>query len=693
VRRPPAENPTVSTDHSKAGRADWRRAAVWFAVALTGQGVSLALIDAGTRLRYQHYRVTPAALASDWWLWALVALQAFVVVVAWTRLRRAGSWWAGPVSMPALVGAVVSMWVTSAIISRDLWAYAFELTCAMLVQIVALATVILGVGALPASRRMAAIGRWLRGRVRPAPARRGDRLTWAMAATVTVAAAALNVVVYERHPHVPDEVVYLLHAGYFADGKLWLPLPPAPRAFEVDLMFADASRWYSPTPPGWPAVLALGAFAGAPWLVNPVLAGLCIWLTWKLLSELYAPAVARLATLLLSLSPWHLFMGMSYMTHTSTLACALTAALATAWGRRYGRLRWFVLAGVAAGFVSLIRPLEGLAVMLVLGPLCLAIGGRWSIRPALTIGATFALTASLVLPYNAALTGDPLSFPIMAYVDRYYSPNANALGFGPDRGLGWAIDPRPGHTPVEGIVNTAVNAAQMNTELFGWACGSLVGVLALFVLRRWQRADLLLVAGVAWIVGLHFFYWYTGGPDFGPRYWFLTIVPLVGLTARGIQEIERAFDRRAAGRAVIAALVLSAMAAVTFIPWRAVDKYRHFRGMRSGVVQLARDHRFGDSLVLIRGKRYPDWASAVVYNPTNLRSAGPVFAWDRDAEARRAAVLAFADRRVWLVNGPTVTGRGFEVAAGPLSADSLVQGSDGADDRGPVDDRGGRDRR
>ncbi|MEZ5867819.1 MAG: hypothetical protein R3D46_04865 [Defluviimonas denitrificans] len=32
-------------------------------------------------------------------------------------------------------------------------------------------------------------------------------------------------------------------------------------------------RWFSATLPGWPAVLALGALLGLPWIVNPLLAG------------------------------------------------------------------------------------------------------------------------------------------------------------------------------------------------------------------------------------------------------------------------------------------------------------------------------------------------------------------------------------------------------------------------------------
>jgi hypothetical protein len=61
----------------------------------------------------------------------------------------------------------------------------------------------------------------------------------------------------------------------------------------------------------------------------------------------------------------------------------------------------------------------------------------------------------------------------------------------------------------------------------------------------------------------------------------------------------------------------------------------------------------------------------MVYNPIDLRAEAPIFAWDRDGETRRRLLTAYPGRPVWLVNGPSVTGRGFEVAAGPLSAAEL----------------------
>ena len=51
--------------------------------------------------------------------------------------------------------------------------------------------------------------------------------------------------------------------------------------------------------------------------------------------------------------------------------------------------------------------------------------------------------------------------------------------------------------------------------------------------------------------------------------------------------------------------------------------------------------------------------------PVDLQSDQAVYAWDRDAGVREEVVRAYADRPVWRVDGPSVTGRGFEVAAAP----------------------------
>src|SRR3982074_1741694 len=42
--------------------ASWSRCGRWLALALAGQAAALQLIDAGTRIHFQHYRLPPEAL-------------------------------------------------------------------------------------------------------------------------------------------------------------------------------------------------------------------------------------------------------------------------------------------------------------------------------------------------------------------------------------------------------------------------------------------------------------------------------------------------------------------------------------------------------------------------------------------------------------------------------------------------------
>jgi hypothetical protein len=114
-------------------------------------------------------------------------------------------------------------------------------------------------------------------------------------------------------------------------------------------------------------------------------------------------------------------------------------------------------------------------------------------------------------------------------------------------------------------------------------------------------------------------------------------------------------------------------ALATFFPWRAVDKYLHYRNMRPDVRRLAESHDFGRSLVLVRGRRHPDYASAAIYNPLDFRADAPIYAWDRNADVRRRVLEAYSDRPVWVIDGPTQTGSGFRIVRGPVPAHVLIR--------------------
>ena len=667
-----------------------RRSAFWFSLAIVGQAIALQLIEAGHPMRYQHYKPLGRLFSETHPLILLcLALQTVLVAVQLRSFLPGIRGWIGQrFKAWQLIGVVLIFFVPSATVSHQVRVYLAELAFAAFIQTVNLTNIALVILELPKEafpwlkrKLVAVLGE---SREEQSEKRKGIERFGILAAVWVIAfSSALSFFVYQRHPHIPDEVVYLYHARYLAAGMLTMPAPAVPDAFYVNLMNYEKNVWFCPVPPAWPAVLALGVLFGAPWLVNPLLAGLNILLAYSLLRELYDRRIAQIAVLLLCVSPWYIFMGMNFMTHMLTLTCALLAALAVIRSRQTGKVVWAFAAGMAAGFVTLIRPLDGLIAGGVIGLWVIGVGGkRLKITSIMGFVLGCVLVAVMQLPYNKMLTGNAMVFPINAYNDKYHGPNSNAYGFGPDRGMGWPLDPNPGHGPIDALINANLNTFSINIELFGWSTGSLFLVALLLFSGTMKKSDYLMIGVFAAVFTGYFFYYFSGGPDFGARYWFLVLIPFVVLTVRGIQALEKKVASDSDGLStglstvgvgvLLAVLCLSALTLVNYFPWRAIDKYHHYLGMRPDIRELADERAFGKSLVLVRGNQHPDYASAAIYNPLDLRADAPIYAWDQNPEVRAAVLKAYSDRPVWVVNGPTITRRGFEVVEGPMSANQLV---------------------
>jgi hypothetical protein len=656
-----------------------QRFVFWLALALVGQAVALQMIEAGPTIRYQHYRPFVRLLDNTKpLLLGFLMLQTVLVLAGlrtrWTLIR---AWLGRNFRGWQLMGLGLVFALSSAAPSRELSLYIGELVLATFVQAVNLGNVVLLAWALP-DEILARTQRWVDALLGQPRARDGGDLStidgFAVVAAlwVTILAAVLAVLSYQRHPHVPDEVIYLYHARYLAAGRLSVPAPPVPEAFSFYLIPYRADQWYSIFSPGWPAMLAVGVLAGVPWLVNPVLAGINVLLVYVLLQGLYELRTARVAVLLLCASPWFLFMGMNFMAHTFMLTCALLAAVGTLWARRTGKARWALLSGGAIGCASLIRPLDGLIVAVLIGLWALGVGGRRLRVPSIAAFISGVLVVGgLVLPYNWAVTGTPTAFPLTAYYAEYFGPKVFALGFGPDRGFDWPLDPFPGHSVLDALVNAHLNTFSLNSELFGWSTGSLLLIALLLFVGAVQKSDLLMLAVLAATGGVYSLFWFSGGPDFGARYWYLMLIPLVALTARAVRHMTGMCRDELSGskevRVLVTVLILCVFSAVNYLPWRATDKYHHFRGMRPGIASLAEEYGFGRSLVLIRGN-VDDYQSAWAYNPLDFRASVPVYAWDQNAGIRAQLLKAFPDRPVWFVDGPSLTQRGYNVTAMRLPA-------------------------
>lgn len=668
-------------------RKECWQSACWFTLALAGQASSLQLIVAGIKPGFQHYKPVQAIVMNTHPLvLGILALQILLITTFLPSIWPMTRAWAIRTFKPWQVVSIATICVIPAVAgSRQITTYALELCTAAFLQLLNVANITLAVWALPNGLRSWWRDRcvtWLtqQDRSRANGQHIGNSFVLTAALWTIGVTALLAWWIYESHPHIPDEVSYLYQARYFAAGMLTMPAPPVAEAFDIDLMTYEDTRWYSPFPPGWPIALSMGVILGIPWLINPLLAGLNIPLIFALTQRLYDVPTARIAVLLLSTSPWYLFMGMNYMSHMLSLTCALIASLGVVKARSDSSIGWGLTSGGALGFASLIRPLEASILAGLLGLWALGVVGqrvRFSTLAGLALGA--ALVGSLNFPYNSLLTGDPLKFPVMDYFDKYYGPGINNLGFGPDRGIAWATDPFPGHSFLDAMVNTALNSFSVNTELFGWATGSLIFVAVVLCSRKLQPSDHLMIVFVVAVIAVHALYWFSGGPDFGARYWFLIILPCTLLTIRGIAVLEKTLPEHPArivsdhGTVLLAVIMLCALSIINFLPWRAIDKYHHYRDMRPDIRVLSHEQKFGKGLVFIKGNRHTDYASAAIYNPIDLDTDTTIYAWARTEQIYDKVVASYPDRPVWVVDGPSLTGNMYKVVAAPAEAYQLLQ--------------------
>ena len=352
-----------------------------------------------------------------------------------------------------------------------------------------------------------------------------------------VGAAAVGHLLLLGEPTLVDEMSQLADARAMAGLQPVIEAPAAAVRIQNGLM-VDAG-WVSIYPPGhsWILVAAmrlgfLGWIGALLWAGTVAAAAdLFLRVAWS------TPVAARVAGLLLALSPMGWLMGAGYLSHLSA-ALAITVAVSASSrisvrdadpsGGPISRKRdmvWGLVIGLAAGWAVTSRPLTGLVlgVMLPAGWI-LAARGRRSVRAlgaAFLGGLPFAIGLGV---WNQARFGTPLRFGYSA-------------AFGPSHGLGFHMDPwGNSYGLVEAIGYTLSDLFILGATLLETPL-SLVGLIGLILLLlpdsgRGRPAALAAV----WILsalGANALYWHHG-LHFGPRMLFETLpawVLLLSVTA------------------------------------------------------------------------------------------------------------------------------------------------------------------
>jgi 4-amino-4-deoxy-L-arabinose transferase-like glycosyltransferase len=279
--------------------------------------------------------------------------------------------------------------------------------------------------------------------------------------------------VFERLPHLEDEMAYLWQAKALAHGQTVLTLPQPVRPFWQPFVVDRFGKRFGKYSLGWPGILAIGVLLGQTWVVNAFLGALTVALTYRLGREIFGADTGLIAAALVAFSPMALLLNGTLMGHTSALFTA-TLFFYAYWRMERGKyaLRWGLIAGCALGLTLINRPLAGVAVG---APLIawsgvrlirtlIKKGGMAELRrllsPLMGLGGITLLLLLVIPAYNYAAIGDP-SQNLYLLVWSY-----DRVGFGPGYGA-------HGHTLEKGIRQTRWDLSLTAADIFGWETGTI----------------------------------------------------------------------------------------------------------------------------------------------------------------------------------------------------------------------------
>jgi 4-amino-4-deoxy-L-arabinose transferase-like glycosyltransferase len=302
----------------------------------------------------------------------------------------------------------------------------------------------------------------------------------------------LSRIVFERLPHLEDELAYVFQARILARGQLTLATPEPRIAFWQPFVVDRDGARFGKYPLGFPAQLALGEIAGAAWMVNALLGALAVAVIYRLGSEIFNRRVGIIAALLLAFSPMALLLNATLMGHTSALV--FTLLFMWAYGRirlrtedwvmsekRGDEVRWALVGGVALGMVVANRPAAAVGVALPYIAwsalrLWAARRGGWAafwrtLRPLLVLALAVLPFAAIIPLFNYAAAGDPTTnlYTLVWQYDR--------AGFGECCG-------RSGHSLERAFNHLRYDLSLFAADLHGIQIGSFTPEVVDHLLRR-----------------------------------------------------------------------------------------------------------------------------------------------------------------------------------------------------------------
>jgi hypothetical protein len=445
-----------------------------------------------------------------------------------------------------------------------------------------------------------------------------------------------------------DEGVYLLQAETLRAGSL-APDAPAADSDAFRPWFAAERRGhyilkYAPVHAS--VLAASGALTGSARPGLGAIAGAQVLLAVALARELGSSRRAALiAGALLAGTPLVIQLDITYLSYGTSLSLLLAGATATLRARRTGARGLAVLGGLAWGLALFARPYDaalfGLAAVVAVAFLRRRVPAVMPLAALLRhtlIGAMGPVV--LLLAFNRAMTGDPLSLPF-SLLDP-----SDRLGLGLRRSL-------PSQGYLDYTAARAVSSLGRNLLLVTvWAAGGVVGVgLAATTIwrRRLPSGPLLVAVLVIWPLGYALFWGsyavafiWDGALFLGPFY-FLPMVAMLAIAAAPTLDDLWRWKPIVGGVATLAAAVLSGAVVLPGL----VEQHERSQP-RDVVAEVLEDEIRAPALVFIPPVYGPFLQHPLSFLRNSPELDGPIlYALDRGDAGNARLQAAHPDRQAY----------------------------------------------
>lgn len=325
-----------------------------------------------------------------------------------------------------------------------------------------------------------------------------------------------------------DEYSYLFQAKILATGSLYAQPPPFQQAFQLHHVINDA-KWHGRYTIGWPAILAISEIFKAAWLLKAMLGGATIMAVFTLANKLHGRRAAIFASAVLAASPFFIFNSASLYPHTASLLFSAVFAIFFFHSLGKQSLPSQIISGAALGAVFTIRPIDaaitGLpfaiyAAMTIRDPKKLA-AKTWAIL------AAAAAVASIQLLVNYFFTKNPLTFTYQTY------------------------------DPSEKFALRASALAHLLYRLGLLAIW--MPFFALIFFAGKEKKNILLISMIAVNILVYLAFPFTGGDQFGPRYYFPSLISMAILAGSAFSKLKVSIP------AAISAIIMVNMPGMAFL--------------------------------------------------------------------------------------------------------------------------------